>query len=180
MPQIEVTFDIDANGIVNVSARDKQTAKEQSIRIQAAGGLSDADIKKMTEEAERFKDEDRKKRELVEVKNSAEQMVHQTEKQLSENVSNPKVAAVKGDVEKAIAAVKEAVGTDDVEKIKASSQALMQVALKIGEAVYAGQQGGEGGPDGDTGSSGGAKASGQSGDNVVDADFEEVKDDKKK
>jgi len=180
MPQIEVTFDIDANGIVNVSARDKQTAKEQSIRIQAAGGLSDADIKKMTEEAERFKDEDRKKRELVEVKNSAEQMVHQTEKQLSENVSNPKVAAVKGDVEKAIAAVKEAVGTDDVEKIKASSQALMQVALKIGEAVYAGQQGGEGGSDGDAGASGGAKASGQSGDNVVDADFEEVKDDKKK
>jgi molecular chaperone DnaK len=106
--------------------------------------------------------------------------MHQTEKQLADNVANPKVAAVKGDVDKAIAAVREAVGGEDVEKIQAATQALMQVALKIGEAVYAGQQGAGGDGAGAGPEAGGAKASGQGGENVVDADFEEVKDDKKK
>jgi molecular chaperone DnaK len=176
VPQIEVTFDIDANGIVHVSAKDKATAKEQSIRIQASGGLSDSEIDQMVQDAESHAAEDKKKRESVEAKNQAEALVHATEKQLQENESNAAVQAAKPDVEKAIANVKEALDGDDPERIKTATTELAQAAMKIGEAVYAAQQG-DGG-DGDGGETeGDASASGD--DNVVDADFEEVKDDKK-
>jgi len=174
VPQIEVTFDIDANGIVHVSAKDKMTGKEQSVRIQASGGLSDADIDRMVKDAEAHAAEDKAKRESVEAKNQAEALIHTTEKQLAENESNPAVAAVKGDIETAIQAAKDAVASDDVERIKSATNALAQVAMKIGEAIYSAQPGA--GASADSGDE--PKASGD--DNVVDADFEEVKDDKKK
>ncbi len=174
VPQVEVTFDIDANGIVHVSAKDKATSKEQSIRIQASGGLSDAEIERMVKDAEAHASDDKKKRDLVEAKNQAEALVHATEKQLSENESNAAVSAIKGDVEAAIAAVKEALPSDDAEKIKAATQALAQTAMKIGEAIYSAQAS-AGGDAGEAGTS-----SGSTDENVVDADFEEVKDDNKK
>ena len=175
VPQIEVTFDIDANGIVHVSAKDKATAKEQSIRIQASGGLSDADIDKMVKEAEANAADDKKKRELVESRNHAEALIHGTEKSLTENTSIPAVAAIKGDVEAAIAKVKEATGGEDAAEIKTAINELTQVAMKIGEAVYT-AKGGAAGMDGEDA----ADAKSEGGDDVVDADFEEVKDDKKK
>jgi molecular chaperone DnaK len=173
VPQVEVTFDIDANGIVHVSAKDKATGKEQSVRIQTSSGLSDAEIERMVKDAEAHAAEDKKKRELVESKNQAEALIHSTEKELTENGSNPAVAAVKVDVETAIAAAKEAIASDDAEKIKSATTSLAQVAMKIGEAVY-GAKGGD--------AAGAAEASSDKDgdDNVVDADFEEVKDDKKK
>jgi molecular chaperone DnaK len=178
VPQVEVTFDIDANGIVHVSAKDKATGKEQSIRIKASGGLSDNEIEQMVKDAESHATEDKKKRELVEARNQAEALVHTTEKQLSENETNAAVAAAKPDVEKAIAEVKEALGGEDAERIQSVTAALAQAAMKIGEAIYAAQQG-AGNADG--GESGSGEAASSSGDeNVVDADFEEVKDDKKK
>jgi molecular chaperone DnaK len=170
MPQIEVTFDIDANGIVHVSAKDKATGKEQSIRIQASGGLSEADIKRMTEEAERYKEDDRKKRELIEARNNADALIHSTEKSLKE-AGDKLPAADKTTIEDAIANLKTAAKSDDVGEIRAKLTALAQASLKLGEAVYGGGQGG--------GDAGGQKKAGD-GDNVVDADFEEVKDDKKK
>ncbi len=173
VPQIEVTFDIDANGIVHVAAKDKATGKEQSIRIQASGGLSDDEINKMVKDAEAHAAEDKKKRDLVEARNQAEALVHQTEKQIKENESNAAVTAVKDDVEKAIETVKEALGSDDADRIKQETAALAQIAMKIGEAIYAAQ--GQAAPEGETGES---ESTGD--DNVVDADFEEVKDDKKK
>ena len=177
IPQIEVTFDIDANGIVHVSAKDKATGKEQSIRIQASGGLSDADIDKMVKDAEAHAADDKKKRELVEARNQAEALVHGTEKSLTENASIPAVGAIKGDVEAAIAAVKSAISGEDVEAIRAATNTLTQSAMKIGEAVYTAK----GGAAGVDGSEGGASGEAKSdGDDVVDADFEEVKDDKKK
>jgi len=175
VPQIEVTFDIDANGIVHVSAKDKATGKEQSIRIQASGGLSESDIDKMVKDAEAHAAEDKKKRELVELRNQTEALIHGTEKSLAENVSVPAVAAVKGEVEAAIAAAKTAIAGDDAEAIRSATTALTQVAMKIGEAVYT-AKGGAAGVDGQEAESG--KSS--SGDDVVDADFEEVKDDRKK
>ncbi len=177
-PQIEVTFDIDANGIVHVSAKDKKTGKEQSIRIQASGGLSDADIKKMTEDAERFKDEDKKKRELVEARNHADHFTAQVEKDLKEH-GDKVPPADKTAIETALAGLKEAMKSDDAEKIKEANNTLMQASMKLGEAIYGANKGGdEGGADA---ASGGAEPKkGKNGENVVDADFEEVKDDKKK
>ncbi len=176
IPQVEVTFDIDANGIVNVSAKDKATNKEQSIRIQASGGLSDADIERMVKEAEAHAEEDKKSREVVEARNSLEGLVHSTEKSLKENAANPKVAAVKAEVEAAITAAKELAGSDDVEKMKTATGTLATAAMKIGEAVYSGQP--DVGDEPGSTDTAGAKPAG--GDNVVDADFEEVKDDKGK
>ncbi|MEQ1614424.1 MAG: molecular chaperone DnaK [Hyphomicrobiaceae bacterium] len=178
VPQVEVTFDIDANGIVNVAAKDKATNKEQSIRIQASGGLSDADIERMVKEGEAHAEEDKKVRELIEAKNSLEALVHSTEKSLKENSSNDKVMGVKAEVEAAIAVAKEAATSEDVEKLKAAMGTLSAAAMKIGEAVYANQPP----PEGDEAGAPGAKSAGKGtgGDNVVDADFEEVKDDKKK
>ena len=153
VPQVEVTFDIDANGIVHVSAKDKATSKEQSIRIQASGGLTDAEIKKMTEEAERFKDEDKKKRELVEAKNGADALIHSTEKAIKDLGEKVK-ADDKTKIEAAIAELKEAVNADNLEGIKAKSNALAQASMKLGEALYGqpGAGGGDAGADGDSGS----------------------------
>ncbi len=164
LPQIEVTFDIDANGIVSVSAKDKATGKEQQITIQADGGLSEADIKKMMAEAESNAGADKARRELVEAKNHAEALIHQTEKQVIEH--GAKVSdAVKGDIEKAVADLKEAAAGDNAADIAAKHQALMNAAMKLGEAIYAAQ--GAGAAEGDE-----PAASGN--DDVVDADFEEV------
>ena len=175
VPQIEVTFDIDANGIVHVSAKDKATSKEQSIQIRATGGLSDTEIERMVKDAEAHAAEDKQKRELAEAKNHAESLVHATEKQLDEHKDNAKVAAVKGDIEKAVAETKSALESGDAEKIKAATTVLAQAAMKIGEAIYASQPGG-----GDDAGSDQASSGGSGGENVVDADFEEVKDDDKK
>ncbi len=169
VPQIEVTFDIDANGIVSVSAKDKATNKEQSIRIQANGGLSDADIEQMIKDAEANADADKKKRDLVEAKNGAESSVHMVEKQLSEFGTKLEVADREA-IEAAVAATKEAALGEDVEDIQAKTQALMQAAMKIGEAMYAEQQAGAAEADA-------KKDAGDDG--VVDADFEDVTDDKK-
>jgi len=177
VPQIEVTFDIDANGIVHVSAKDKATGKEQSIRIQASGGLSDNEIERMVKDAESHAAEDKKKRELVEAKNHAEALIHATEKQLKENESNTAVASAKPGVEKAIADLKSALSSEDADRVKQATTELAQAAMKIGEAIYSAQQGaGAGAAPG----SGEAQGSTAGEENVVDADFEEVKDDKKK
>jgi len=174
VPQIEVTFDIDANGIVHVNAKDKATEKEQSIRIQASGGLSDDDIQNMVKDAEAHAADDKERREAVETKNQAEALIHATEKQLSENADNDKIKAVKDEIEKAVADAKAAIEADDAEQIKTATAALAQSAMKIGEAIYADQQapGGEAGPE--------ATADAGSDGDVVDADFEEVDDDDKK
>ncbi len=173
VPQVEVTFDIDANGIVHVSAKDKATAKEQSIRIQASGGLSDADIQRMVKDAEAHAAEDKVKREQVEAKNQAEALIHSTEKQLLDHGANAGVAAVKADVENAITVAKEAIQSEDTEAIKAATASLAQVAMKIGEAIYSAKGA-------DASSDVPGETAEDAEDNVVDADFEEVKDDKKK
>ncbi|MBF0302954.1 MAG: molecular chaperone DnaK [Desulfamplus sp.] len=172
VPQIEVTFDIDANGIVHVSARDKATAKEQSIRITAASGLSDEEIKKMVRDAELHADEDRKKRELVDAKNSAESLINQSEKTLKEH--GDKVdSATKDKIQDALAELKRAKDSEDTEAIKQKIDALTQVSHKLAEAMY--QQAAQ-----DTGAqaagSGGAGSHSNTNkdDDVVDADFEEV------
>jgi molecular chaperone DnaK len=175
VPQVEVTFDIDANGIVNVGAKDKATGKEQSIRIQASGGLSEADIKRMMEEAERHKGEDEKKKSEVEARNHLDGLVHGTEKTLKDHADLP--AAVKTEVETALAAAKEALKGEDTDKIKSAAETLVQASLKIGEAVY-GAKAQAGGGEGPAGGEAGAKTGGD--DKVVDAEFQEVKDDKKK
>ncbi|KQW69110.1 Fe-S protein assembly chaperone HscA [Phenylobacterium sp. Root77] len=169
VPQVEVTFDIDANGIVNVSARDKATAKEQSIRIQANGGLSDADIDKMVQEAEANKADDEKRKAAVEAKNQAEAVVHSTEKALAEH--GDKVSgADKEAIETALADVKTELEGDDAEAIAAKTQTLIQASMKLGEAMYAAQQGG----------SDEQPEAAAADDDVVDAEFEEVADDDKK
>jgi molecular chaperone DnaK len=165
VPQIEVTFDIDANGIVNVSAKDKTSGKEQSIRVQASGGLSEADIEKMIKEAEAHADEDKHRKELVEARNQADAAIYSTEKALKE--AEGKIPAdLKKEVEQSIADAKQTLSAENVRTIRQAMERLMQVASKIGEAVNrAASQGG-----GQTGSSG----SGSSGEDVVDAEFEEV------
>ncbi len=173
VPQVEVTFDIDANGIVNVSARDKATAKEQKITIQASGGLTEAEIQQMVKDAEANAANDKKRRETVETRNQAEGLVHATEKQLAEH-GGAISAQLKGEIEGGIATLKSALEKDDAADIKAKSQALAAAAMKMGEEIYAKGQG----PDGGGPDAGGAPKGG-GGDDVVDADFEEVKDDKK-
>ena len=177
MPQIEVTFDIDANGIVNVSAKDKATNKEQAIRIQASGGLSDADIEKMVKDAEANAEADKKKKEVVEAKNQAEALVHTTEKTLKENADKISEAD-KNAIETEIKALKTALEADDISVIKEKTESLMQASLKLGEAMYkqsaaAGNAGAQG-PDMGAGAAGGS-AEQPKDDGVVDADFEEVK-----
>jgi molecular chaperone DnaK len=167
VPQVEVTFDIDANGIVNVSARDKATAKEQSIRIQANGGLSDADIDSMVKEAEANAAEDKKRKELVEAKNHGDALIHSTEKAMSEH--GDKVgSAEKTAIEAAIADLKSELEGENAEAIAAKTQTLMQASMKLGEAMYQAQQGA---PD--------AEAAQPTDDGVVDAEFEDVSHDKK-
>ena len=168
MPQIEVTFDIDANGIVNVTAKDKATNKEHQIRIQASGGLSDADIERMVKDAEANAEADKKRRELVEVKNQGESLIHATEKSVKEY--GDKVSADdKGAIETAITALRTALEGDDVEVIKSRTTDVMQASMKLGEAMYAANQAGEAGAA--AGESHEAKK-----DDVIDADFQEVDD----
>ena len=177
VPQIEVTFDIDANGIVNVSAKDKATSKEQQIRIQASGGLSESEIEKMVKDAEAHAAEDKKRKELVEAKNHAESLIHSTQKSLSE-LGEKVSAADKSAVETAIADLKSVLEGEDTEAIQSKTNGLAQVAMKLGEALYKSQQQQSAGPQ-ETGGADGDKASGSK-DDVVDADFTEVKDDDKK
>ena len=175
MPQIEVTFDIDANGIVNVSAKDKATNKEQAIRIQASGGLSDADIEKMVKDAEANAEADKKKKELVEAKNQAEGLIHTTEKTLKENADKIS-AADKTAIEDAIKALKTGVEAEDLSVIKEKTEALMQASLKLGEAMYKQQAEAAGAQQGAQADADAGASSQQNGDEkVVDADFEEVK-----
>ena len=170
VPQIEVTFDIDANGIVNVSAKDKGTGKEQQIRIQASGGLSDADIDRMVKEAEANAASDKAKREAVEAKNQAESLIHSTEKSLKDY--GDKVSAdEKSAIESAIADLKGVIDGEDAEAIKAKTNALAEASMKLGEAMYKASQ-----AEAEAKAAGGEKPAD---DDVVDADFEEVKDDKK-
>src|SRR6188472_475181 len=175
VPQIEVTFDIDANGIVNVQAKDKATGKEQQIRIQASGGLSEADIEKMVKDAEAHAEEDKKRKAAVEAKNHAEALVHSTEKALSEHGS--KIGdAERTAIENAIADLKEALKGDDSAAIQAKTNALAQASMKLGEAMYKQQQEAQN----TSGAGGDGAASGEKKEDVVDAEFTEVDDDKKK
>ncbi|NVK35938.1 MAG: Hsp70 family protein, partial [Rhodobacteraceae bacterium] len=167
VPQIEVTFDIDANGIVNVSAKDKGTGKEQQIRIQASGGLSDADIEQMVKDAETHADDDKKRKELVEAKNQGESLVHSTEKSLADY--GDKVGAEeKAAIETALEGLKSALEGEDLEDIQAKTQALAEASMKLGEAMYQAAQ---------ADAEADAEADAAADDDVVDADFEEVKDD---
>jgi molecular chaperone DnaK len=167
VPQIEVTFDIDANGLVNVSAKDKGTGKEQQIRIQASGGLSDSDIDQMVRDAEKFAEEDKKRRESAEARNQADSLVHATEQQIAEN--GDKIdAALKEEVEAAIAATKTALEGGEAEAINAKAQELTQVAMKMGQSIYEKEQASAAAPN--------AAPAGD--DDVVDAEFSEVDDNK--
>ncbi|TAK99806.1 MAG: molecular chaperone DnaK [Rhodospirillaceae bacterium] len=172
VPQVEVTFDIDANGIVNVSAKDKATGKEQQIRIQASGGLSDADIDKMVKDAEAHADEDKKKRAAVDARNHADSLIHTTEKNLKEH--GDKIAAAdKADIEAKLKSLKDVIDSGDAEAIKSATDALLQASMKMGEAMYKQEQAAaSGGSDEVEGKAGGN-------DDVVDADFEEVDKNKK-
>ena len=173
VPQIEVTFDIDANGIVSVSAKDKGTGKEQKIQIQASGGLSDEEIEKMVKDAEANKDEDKKKRESVETRNQADTLIHTTEKNLKEHGAKISDAEKKA-IEDASANLKEAIKGTDTEDIKKKTETLVQASMKLGEAIYKSQEKKEGSAkDGDNNNEG------KKDDNVVDADFEEVKEEAK-
>ena len=173
MPQIEVTFDIDANGIVNVSAKDKGTGKEQQIRIQASGGLSDSDIDQMVRDAEKFAEEDKKRRADAEAKNNADSLVHATERQLEEN--GDKIdAELKGQIEAAIAEAKTAIESGDAEAMTAKTQALTEVAMKMGQAIYEKEQAAAASPGADASTA----DSDAGGEEVVDAEFSEVDDNK--
>ena len=176
VPQIEVAFDIDANGIVNVTAKDKGTGKEQQIRIQASGGLSEADIERMVKEAEANAGEDKKRRELVDARNNGESIVHTTERQLAEH--GAKVSpAEKQAIEDAVAALKTALAGDDLAEINARTETALQASMKLGEAIYKSHQPDQAPPTGSTGPQDGPAGGG---DDIVDADFEEVDDDKNK
>ena len=172
VPQVEVTFDIDANGIVSVNAKDKATGKEQTIRIQASGGLSESDINRMVKEAEEHAAEDKRNKELAEAKNHGDALIHSTEKAVSEHGS--KVSdADRTAIENAIAALKESIKGDDSEDIKAKTNTLAQASMKLGEAMYKATQGSGGPGDGDG-------AAEKKDENVVDAEFSEVDDNQKK
>ncbi|MHA6333567.1 molecular chaperone DnaK [Qipengyuania sp. CAU 1752] len=175
VPQIEVTFDIDANGIVNVSAKDKGTGKEQTIKIQASGGLNEADIDQMVQDAEKFAEEDKKRKEAAEARNQADSLVHATEKQLEEH--GDKIdASLKSDVEAALAEAKTALEGDDTDAINAKAQALTEVAMKMGQSIYEQEQANASNDGGDT-----AEAAADAGkdEDVVDAEFSEVDEDNK-
>src|SRR3546814_492112 len=169
VPQIEVTFDIDANGIVNVSAKDKGTGKEQQIKIQASGGLSDSDIDQMVQDAEKFAEEDKKRRAAAEARNQADSLVHATEKQIEEH--GDKIDAdTKSAVEAALAEAKTALAGDDVDAINAKAQALTETAMKMGQQIYEKEQASAA-----SSAAGGDDAQAADGDDVVDAEFSEVR-----
>jgi molecular chaperone DnaK len=170
IPQIEVTFDIDANGIVSVSAKDKGTGKEQKIQIQASGGLSDEEIEKMVKDAEANKDEDKKKRESVDARNQADTLIHSTEKNLKEHGAKVSDAEKKA-IEDSSSALKEAIKGTDIEDIKKKTETLVQASMKLGEAIYKSQEKKEG-----SSKEADKNSEAKKNDNVVDADFEEVKE----
>ena len=172
VPQVEVTFDIDANGIVNVSAKDKGTGKEQQIRIQASGGLSEDDIDQMVQDAEKFAEEDKQRRESAEARNQADSLVHATEQQIAEHGDNIE-ADLKTEVEAAIAETKTALEGEDIDEINAKAQVLTESAMKMGQAIYEKEQAAAASPEGE-----GADASAGADEDVVDAEFSEVDDDK--
>jgi len=174
IPQIEVTFDIDANGIVSVSAKDKGTGKEQKIQIQASGGLSDEEIEKMVKDAEANKDEDKKKRESVDARNQADTLVHSTEKNLKEHGAKVSDADKKA-IEDASSALKEAIKGTNIEDIKKKTETLVQASMKLGEAIYKSQE-----KKPDSPNDGDKSGEGKKDDDIVDADFEEVKEDEEK
>jgi len=176
VPQIEVTFDIDANGIVNVSAKDKGTGKEQKIQIQSSGGLSEEEINKMVKDAEANKEADKKKRESVDARNQADTLLHSTEKSLKEHGSKVSETDKKA-IETSAANLRNALKGTDSEEIKKKTQDLVQSSMKLGEAVYKSQQKKDAKPDASKGDA--KKNEGKKDDNVVDADFEEVKDENK-
>lgn len=173
VPQIEVTFDIDANGIVNVSAKDKGTGKEQKIQIQSSGGLSEEEIEKMVKDAEANKEEDKKKRESVEVRNQADTLMHSTEKNLKEHGAKISEAEKKA-IEEASSNLKESLKGSDIEDIKKKTETLVQASMKLGEAIYKSQE-----KKPDSSKDGNKNDEGKKDDNVVDADFEEVKEETK-
>jgi molecular chaperone DnaK len=171
MPQIEVTFDIDANGIVSVSAKDKGTNKEQKITIQASGGLSDEDIEKMVKDAEENAEADKARKELVEAKNQAESLIHSTEKSMEEHADKVDPSTIEA-IEQAIAALKDEQESDNADKIKSGIQNVTEAAMKLGEAIYkASQEDGEEPSAADEGPS--------DDDDIVDADFEDLDDNKR-
>jgi len=179
VPQIEVSFDIDANGIVHVNAKDLGTGKEQSIKITASSGLSEAEIEKLVKDAEMHAEEDKRRKELIEARNQADTMVYSVEKNIKE-FGDKVDAAEKAKIEEALTKAKKALEGDDIEAIKKTQDALMNVSHKLAEAMYAKTSGGQGGPG--PGADGGAQqqsgneqASGKKNDDVVDADFEDVK-----
>ncbi|WP_349370665.1 molecular chaperone DnaK [Salinarimonas sp.] len=174
VPQIEVAFDIDANGIVNVQAKDKATGKEQAIRIQASGGLTDADIEKMVKDAEAHAAEDKKRRELVEARNQGEALVHSTEKSLKDYGDKVSEDDRQG-IQTAIDALREALGGEELETIKSRTNDLMQASMKLGEAMYKAQA-----EQGEAGAEGGEGGEQKSDEDVIDADFQEVDDEDKK
>ncbi|MCU4652272.1 molecular chaperone DnaK [Roseibacterium sp. SDUM158016] len=173
VPQIEVTFDIDANGIVSVSAKDKGTGKEQKITIQASGGLSDEDIERMVREAEENADADKQRKELVETKNQAESLIHATEKSIQEHGDKVDPSTVEA-IELALKALKEQVETEDTGKIKSGIQNVTEASMRLGEAIYKAQQDDADGPDDD------GDAARPVDDDIVDADFEDLDDDRKR
>src|SRR5450755_1555164 len=170
VPQIEVTFDIDANGIVNVTAKDKATNKEQQIRIQASGGLSEADINKMVKDAELHAADDKKRRELIDTKNHGESLIHDSEKSLKE-YGDKVSAADKSAIEAAVASLRTALQGEDVEAVKARINDLTQAQMKLGEAMYKAQQAAGAGP-----VDGAAHGEAENKDDVIDAEFKEVDD----
>jgi molecular chaperone DnaK len=174
MPQIEVTFDIDANGIVNVSAKDKATGKEQQIRIQASGGLSESEIDKMVKEAAEHAEEDKKRKAAIEAKNHADSLIYSTEKSLKE-YGDKVPAGDKAAIEQAVSELKGVLESEDADLIRGKTDALAQVSMKLGEAMYKAQAAAGSGEAGDAG----AQPKG-GGEGVVDAEFEEVDDDRKK
>jgi len=181
MPQIEVTFDIDANGIVNVSAKDKATGKEQQIRIQASGGLDEKEIEKMVQEAEENAEDDKKRKEQIEARNHADSLIYSTEKSLQE-FGDKVEEADRTAIEQAVTELREVLDSDDVDVIKAKTDTLAQASMKLGEAMYSAQaeSAGMGDSDGDAGDGAADQQEAAGSDDVVDADFEEVDDDKKK
>jgi molecular chaperone DnaK len=176
VPQVEVTFDIDANGIVSVSAKDKATNKEQQIRIQASGGLSDTDIQKMVKDAEAHAAEDKKRRRLVEARNHADSLAHSTEKNLKE-YGDKIDAADRSAIETAVTELRGAMEGEDADAIEQKTQNLTQLAMKLGEAVYKAQQAESPAASGGAGGSESGKPADKDG--VVDADFEEVDENRK-
>jgi molecular chaperone DnaK len=175
MPQIEVTFDIDANGIVSVSAKDKGTSKEQNITIQASGGLSDDDIEAMVKDAEANAESDKERRALVEARNQAESLIHSTEKSLEEHSDKVDPTTVEA-IELSIAALKDDLEKDDAsaDKIKAGIQNVSEAAMKLGEAIYKSSQEESGDADPDT-----PRGADSSDEDIVDADFEDLGDEKR-